>query len=344
MLALLLALLITLPNWDTPAAQAQGGCVQVFRVGSTPIYARFPSSNILTGSYLPYRDSGCTTVYEIIPGEENRVEVDGDAMVLASGREAAERLCRKARSAPLRSVRTISSNVHACLYSRSGGGGSDGSGGSGPVITADVNLPLTDLQLDAFDGLNSGIQFKRLNNYGVGDPAIFEMGFLDAVDVWSNVGSGYTVCFPQPGRIVFLDAATSPRALVEIEYVIEDGQTCATVDRAGTLVLVKLPDDGATTTSAAVQTRRPGTDDSVDDAVDLADCSVTPRVNLRLRAAPWGRILAVIPSDTNLPATARTQSWFRVAYEDVEGWAAAWLADGEGDCDWPTEGADDADE
>ena len=336
----LLLLLMTLPNWDPPAVQAQGGCVLVFRIGgSIPNYARFPSSNIITSSYIIYRDSNCQTEYQLIPGETSRISLKGGAMVLASSRTAAERLCRSARNAPLRSVRTLTfnSNVYDCFYGRSGGGngGRDDGDSFNPAA---VTLPLTDLKLDVVDGRDSGAQFRRLNNYGVGDPAVFEMGFLDAVDIWANIGSGYTVCFPQEGRIVFLDAATSPRTLTEIEYVIKDGQTCATMDRAGTMVLVKAPEDSATATPTEAPTpeptRRPGTDDSVADAIDLQDCMVTPRVNLRLRAAPWGGVLAVVPSGAEVPASARTRSWFKVAYDGVEGWAAAWLADGEGDCDW----------
>ena len=38
-----------------------------------------------------------------------------------------------------------------------------------------------------------------------------------------------------------------------------------------------------------------------------------------------------IPRGTEVPAKARTQSWFNVTYLEQEGWSAAWLADSEGD-------------
>ena len=138
-----------------------------------------------------------------------------------------------------------------------GGPGSVGEDGLTSVEACGftANLPLDGLRLHAFDGMNNGIQFRRLDNCGVGDPAVFEMGFLDAVDIWSNVGSGYSVCFPEKGRIVFLDAATSPRTLMEIEYFIEDDRTCAAMDRAGTMVLVETAD---TTATPVESTRRPG--------------------------------------------------------------------------------------
>ena len=209
-------------------------------------------------------------------------------------------------------------------------GGSGGSRGCG----FGIKLPLDGLRLHAFDGMGSGIEFNRLDNCGVGDPAVIDMGFLDAVDIWSNIGSGYEVCFPQPGRIVFLDAATAPRSLIFPDYNHDDGWTCASMGIAGTMVLVNAPAGTVAQTSTAAPARRPGTDDSIDDAIELEDCTVTPRVNLRLREAPWGTILDVIPRDIEVPAMARTENWFNVTYDEIDGWSAAWLADSDGDCDW----------
>lgn len=234
-------------------------------------------------------------------------------------------------------VREVVPNYWVCWFvgkgsSRRSGAGSFRSASRACAHT--LNLPLDGLRLHAFDGMNSGIQFRRLDNCGIGDPNVIDMGFIDAVDVWSNVGSGFSVCFPQAGRIVFLDAATSPRTLMEIDYHVADGETCASMDRAGTMVLVETPAGKTTTATTPATTRRPGTDDSVEDAVELQDCSVIPRVNLRLRAAPWGKILAVIRRETEVPALARTKSWFNVTYEETTGWSAAWLADRAGECDW----------
>ena len=41
------------------------------------------------------------------------------------------------------------------------------------------------------------------------------------------------------GAIVFLDAATSPRSVVEVDSSPADGYTCGVMNRAGTMVLVK---------------------------------------------------------------------------------------------------------
>ena len=221
-----------------------------------------------------------------------------------------------------------------------GGGSGSGGGRGGRAGFRDIpNFPLTGLKLRAFDGANTGIQFRRLTQYYIGIQSVLDMGVLDAVDVWSNIGSGYEVCFPGPGRVVFLDAATSPRTEENMSHYFDDAYTCATSDRAGTMVLVELEagTTGQPTSTSHPTPRRPGTNDSIDSAIELEDCEITPRFNLRLRETPWGRILDVIPLGETVDANARTKSWFKVAYLEQEGWSAAWLADSEGECDWPAE-------
>ena len=99
----------------------------------------------------------------------------------------------------------------------------------------------TGLLVSAVYGLRSGIQCRRVDAAGVGNQSVKDLGVLDAVDVWGNIGLGYELCFPQLGRIIFLDAATSPRSVIDIKYGIRDGFTCASMDRAGTVVLVSAP-------------------------------------------------------------------------------------------------------
>lgn len=79
---------------------------------------------------------------------------------------------------------------------------------------------------------------------------------------------------------------------------------------------------------------RPGAGDSVASAIELENCQVRSRADLRLRGEPWGEVLDVIPAGAVVPATARTPSWFRVISQGQDGWSAAWLAESEGDCGW----------
>ena len=333
-----------------PATQAQGGCYLFFTSGGISFYFDWPSSNILRGPVWAYVDAACTIDERDVlrpslvlapwyPG--------GNVLVLASDADAAWALCYSVFGDRLISAspRSGYSPTYDCVaLAAPKTGTKDGSAEHYGLVSEEAcgftaNLPLEGLRLHAFDGMNSGIQFRRLDNCGVGDPAVFEMGFLDAVDIWSNVGSGYSVCFPRKGRIVFLDAAASPRTLAYPSFHHEESWTCATMSIAGTMVLVEAADTPATQVEP---TRRPGTDDSIDDAIELEDCEITPRYNLRLRDAPWGKILDVIPSGIQVPAGARTQSWFKVSYEEVAGWSAAWLAESEGDCEWLADDASSA--
>ena len=84
---------------------------------------------------------------------------------------------------------------------------------------------------------------------------------------------------------------------------------------------------------------RPGAGDSVASAINLENCQVTSGTDLHLRAAPWSAVRDTIPAGATVPANARTESWFKVMYQGQDGWSAAWLAESEGDCDWPRSGA-----
>ena len=203
-------------------------------------------------------------------------------------------------------------------------GGSDRS-------TRGFDPSLDAFRLDAFDGMESGIVFQRRGPGAIGIQKVIDLGFLDAVDVWSNIGSGFSLCFPQIGRIVFLEAATSPRTIHYPEYHHEDGQTCAAMSIAGAMVLVNEPERTVTRISTPIIP--PETDDDIADATDLEDCTVRTQVNLNLRQAPWGQILETMPANTDASVTARTDNWFKVNYKGTEGWSAAWLVNAEGDCE-----------
>ncbi|MDE2774303.1 MAG: fibronectin type III domain-containing protein [Chloroflexota bacterium] len=84
-----------------------------------------------------------------------------------------------------------------------------------------------------------GAQGQRVGAAGVGRADVIEQGLLDAVDVWGFVTPGVEVCFNQPGRVVFLDAAYAPRQLFDLPAYQRDGMTCTTIDSAGTVVLLR---------------------------------------------------------------------------------------------------------
>ena len=49
---------------------------------------------------------------------------------------------------------------------------------------------------------------------------------------------GVEICFPHIGRVIFLDAAAIPRAITPLASTIVNGQTCVSINRAGSLVLL----------------------------------------------------------------------------------------------------------
>ncbi|MEB2288531.1 MAG: hypothetical protein OZ934_10500 [Anaerolineae bacterium] len=80
----------------------------------------------------------------------------------------------------------------------------------------------------------------------IGNADVLAQGVIHAVDVFGMAGGTGFVAFNNPievclqgsGRFLFLNAATSPRALSQLPAYSQDGYTCASVPGAGTVVLV----------------------------------------------------------------------------------------------------------
>ncbi len=106
------------------------------------------------------------------------------------------------------------------------------------AVTCPALSQATGIAVSATYGLTSGIQCQRLNGAGIGVQSIIDAGFIDAVDIWGYVVQGVEVCFPQAGRILFLDARTIPRAIVPLESNVVNGMTCASISSPGSLVLM----------------------------------------------------------------------------------------------------------
>ena len=168
-------------------------------------------------------------------------------------------------------------------------------------------------------GLQSGVQFKQVDGGGIGSQEVIERGFIDAIDVFGYVEQGATVCFPQLGALLFLDASRSPRTVEEIpSYATDDGMTCVDLTRQGTVVLVP----GTPTTAAAEPA----------DSAGLADCMVTLTEVLNFRDGPGGAVIGVLPAAITLTALERTPEWFMVDYYGQQGWVSAVYLRPSGDC------------
>ena len=96
----------------------------------------------------------------------------------------------------------------------------------------------TGMTFEATYGLDSGVHFRQLDGAGIGVQSIIDAGYLAALDVYGYVEQGVEVCFPQIGRIIFLDARTMPRAITPLEATVVNGMTCASISSPGSLVLM----------------------------------------------------------------------------------------------------------
>ena len=96
----------------------------------------------------------------------------------------------------------------------------------------------TGMTFEATYGLDSGVHFRQLDGAGIGIQSIIDAGYLAALDVYGYVEQGVEVCFPQIGRVIFLDARTMPRAITPLEATVRDGMTCVSISSPGSLVLM----------------------------------------------------------------------------------------------------------
>ena len=106
-----------------------------------------------------------------------------------------------------------------------------------PAATCIGLREATGIAIHAAFGLHSGVQCQQLDGGGIGIQALAE-NYISAVDIWGYVDQGIEVCFPQAGRLIFLDARTIPRSMSLMQSHISDGMTCASIETPGSIVLL----------------------------------------------------------------------------------------------------------
>ncbi|MDE2951514.1 MAG: hypothetical protein OXT68_12200 [Chloroflexota bacterium] len=169
-----------------------------------------------------------------------------------------------------------------------------------------------------------GAQGRRVSPSGLGR-ADLVAGMLDAVDLYGYVTLGVEVCFAAHGRLVFLDAAYAPRRLANLPAYQRAGMTCATIDRAGTVVLLRGD-------PPAPQEAQP----QEDAGHTLDDCELKPlsaNLNFR-RSPPDGPRIDVIWARYSgwLRASEKRAGYFKVRYYGAEGWVSGDYVQTRGDC------------
>jgi len=151
-------------------------------------------------------------------------------------------------------------------------------------------------------------QCQRVSADSVGNAALIAHGILDAVDVWGIVSGEMQVCFRMQGRLKFLDAATAPRAVLDLAAEHIDGMTCGAIDRTGTVALLQASE------LAVSQSRS-----------QERQCGITTTANLKLRAESSldDDVIGFVPRGTTLRLLSRNEHWVRVEYRGEAGWIGA---------------------
>ena len=196
-----------------------------------------------------------------------------------------------------------------------------GVAGPPPRPTPDLQTCLTlNRTGDIFvTNIADGTQCQQLDAAGIGVRSIVDSGYIDAVDVWGWVVAGTRVCFQANGSLIFLDAATAPRAVIPWPAFGSGGMTCGTIDRPGSLVLVPGP-------------LPPPLPATPVPARSLTGCSVTMTHNVNFRATPGGVRINVLAMGRTFKALSRTDDWFEVQFFSKVGWVSADYVTTEGSC------------
>ena len=186
-----------------------------------------------------------------------------------------------------------------------------------PTYTCETLPPEIVVRSEA--GLRQGVQCQVLTESSVGIQSIIDLGIIAAVDIWGEVGSGVEFCVVGQGSMVFMDAAGVPRTAAPLDSLQQGGMTCASITRAGSLVLLI---DGQAYPVADTAVRA------------LRKCQVRTSDYLFFRNAPAGNDkLALFPVETTLNSDVRTDDWFRVVHSDLIGWISADYVETTGTCE-----------
>lgn len=161
----------------------------------------------------------------------------------------------------------------------------------------------------------------------VGNNAVIGLGVIHAVDVYTTNRtevSGTTVCLRGSGDLIFLNALFSPREPQRLPANNQAGYRCVVIPGQGMLVMVG-GSDGVAGGPAPAAPAEPSRPVSVVAGVPLTGCRITTEYMINIRSAPSldSVVLDMVPYQTTLTATERTEDWFRVVYLDFQGWISA---------------------
>ncbi|MCY4248181.1 MAG: hypothetical protein OXE95_11490 [Chloroflexi bacterium] len=200
----------------------------------------------------------------------------------------------------------VGSSGSSSNSSSSGGGSSESSAISKPpVVYLDHNVTVS-----------GAANFQAVTGGGIGNPAVIEQGVVSATDVWGNVPSGTRVCFidRSGGGVMFLDAATSPRALSWLSHSVVGSDTCVSLPGAGTVVLIS---GGAAVINAVTPTA------AEEPPPRSPICQIKLEETLFLRDSPQGSITDLVWLNTEVWVYAVEGRWYLVEFEGQYGYISS---------------------
>lgn len=212
----------------------------------------------------------------------------------------------------------------AALTPGSGGGGDSSEDEQAEAQPTEVQSNCAGLpghiRVTGYDN-GSNVNCTHLDYSGLHNQILVDGGALQAVDIFGWIASPISACFlHDSGAIVLLDAATSPREIVPLRTRTESGWQCASIDRAGTVVLMPL----GFFTSGAIP----------EPLWSLSDCTVTTTDILNLRAQPNANsnVVANVLNNVTLAADQRATYFYRVNYYGIVGWLSQDYLSYSGNC------------
>ncbi|MBE2184865.1 MAG: SH3 domain-containing protein, partial [Anaerolineae bacterium] len=174
----------------------------------------------------------------------------------------------------------------------------------------------------------------RRNPAEIGNASMVGQGVVQALDVYGLLPDGVSVvpfqtpaqiCFAGSGSVYFLSSFGSNPTPIQLPQLTSSsaGYTCVGVPNAGKVVLTSTPSSlqPAQTTSTILA---PGV------------CQVTTTFAVRLRATPDvssdTNVIATLPFDLTLVATEYVPDWYRVIYQNGQGWVSDQYLTTRGNC------------
>ena len=204
-----------------------------------------------------------------------------------------------------------------------------------PLVPA-FNCSAAQKALIVVSTLRTGVNLQCLGPDGIFQSDLVARGVVMGVDVWGWVRGTVDVCFRQPGDVVFLDAAFSPRQQANVLLYLFDGMTCAQLDRAGTLVLLRTRTTTPGPAPASIQAPAPAQQSSQPVAepatAAFKNCMVRATHYVNFRETPGGTLIFTLAPGVTLTAFSKQGDWYNVDFYGRRGWLHGDYATPIGDC------------